>query len=74
MDGVSAGFGDGVDLSAGGLTKLGRVARGGGFKFLDGVLREDVGSANSAATGLGEESLLVGSVDQIGVVERDIPR
>ena len=70
MDGVGAGLGDGVDLSAGGLTELSRVARGGGFKLLDGVLRENIGSADSAATGLGEEGLLViGSIDQIGVVK-----
>jgi hypothetical protein len=70
MDGVGAGLGDGVNLSAGGLTELGRVARGGGFKLFDGVLREDVGSADSAATSLGEEGLLVvGPIDQIGVVK-----
>ena len=70
VDGVGAGLGDGVDLTAGGLAELDGVVGGCGLELLDGVDGVDVGGTGGAAAGLGEEHLIVvGAVDVVLVVE-----
>ena len=70
VDLVGAALGDGVDLAAGGLAELDGVVGGLGLELLDGVDGVDIGRAGSAATGLGEEHLVVvGAVDVVLVVE-----
>ena len=67
---VGAGLGDGVDDAAGGLAELGRVAGLGGLNSLMESTGIDVRGADRAAAGLGEEGLVVvGAVDQVGVVD-----
>ena len=70
VEAVGAGFGDRIDHATRGLTELGRVGGDGGLELLDAVEWKDVGGADRAAAGLGEEGLLVvGAVDEVGVVD-----
>ncbi len=71
VKGVGAGLGDGVNLSAGGLAQRGRVCARGRLELLDRVARINIRSAAGATTRLRKEGLVVvGAVDEVGVVKR----